>query len=85
MGLGLGADGLVWGQMEFSWCVQARLNALLPHIFPLPPPEPPQQLPQLQPNMTPGSNLVRFHLRPQRPQPLDAGDDLLPALLEPAD
>ncbi|BDA45073.1 probable zinc phosphodiesterase ELAC protein 2 [Coccomyxa sp. Obi] len=60
--------------LESSAVLQARLNALLPHIFPLPPPEALQQLPQLHPNMTPGSNLLRFHLRPQRPQPLDSGD-----------
>ena len=54
--------------------VQARLNALLPGTFPLHAcvESPPLALPQ--PNMAPGRNLLRYHLRPKRDEPLDDGE-----------
>ena len=54
-----------------SLSMQARLNALQPSIFPLHHSLPTPDLALPQPNMTPGRNLLRFHLRPRRDEPLD--------------
>lgn len=53
--------------------VQARLNALLPATFPLHCLLPAPDLALPHPNMVPGRNLLRFHLRPRRDEPLDEG------------
>ncbi|KAK9908066.1 hypothetical protein WJX75_002371 [Coccomyxa subellipsoidea] len=64
--------------LESSAVLQAQLNALIPHIFPLPPPDTPQLPLTLHSNMIAGSNLLKCHLRPHRPQLLDSGDIAAP-------
>jgi hypothetical protein len=65
--------------MRSAAAMQARLNALLPGIFPLHASLGAPGIPLPQPNMAHGRNLLRYHLRPRREDPFDDRTPTSPA------